>query len=36
MFNSATGLADFVEIYPSTFLITNMKEFAVKYENIKR
>lgn len=36
MFNSATELADFVEIYPNTFFITNMTEFAVKYENIKK
>lgn len=36
MFNSATELADFAEIYWNTFFITNTEEFAVKYENIKK
>lgn len=35
-FNSARGLADFVEIYPNTFLITNVKEYAVSIKIFKR
>jgi len=36
MINSAKGLADFVEIYPNVFHITNMKEFAVSMKILKR
>lgn len=36
VFNSARGLADFLEVYPNTSLITNTKSSSYKYENIKK